>query len=530
MSCFLTIDALTLATPDARPLFSDLSLTVGAERVGLVGRNGCGKSTLLRAIAGAVPPAAGSISLTGSMAMLDQHAAEGAASIAAALGVREAWQCLQRILAGEGSEQDLVEADWTLEARAAEAFERVGLAPRALDAPLDANSGGERTRIALARLLMAEPDLILLDEPTNNLDAEGRTAIHDLIAGWRGGVLVASHDRALLEGMDRIVELAPTGISITGGGWSDFEAARSARLERIGKEAERAEAALDQASRSVQSRVERKARSDRAGRKLRASHSQAKVLLDARKERAEGSDGRVSRAGEKQMDAARSRLDAARAQVQIVTPLHIDIPKCGLSPDRRIVELDKVRFARPGGPVLGPVSLEIRGPERVALAGPNGCGKSTLIAVIAGEIDPVEGRAEAYRERFAVLDQAVTLLDPHSSLAENCRRLNPELDSNAVHAALARFGFRNTAALQTAGSLSGGERIRAGLACVLSGRQPPWLLILDEPTNHIDLAAMEILEAALRGYDRALLVVSHDRTFLDRIGIERTVALRPGCG
>jgi ATPase subunit of ABC transporter with duplicated ATPase domains len=175
--------------------------------------------------------------------------------------------------------------------------------------------------------------------------------------------------------------------------------------------------------------------------------------------------------------------------------------------------------------LFGPLSFAVRGPERIAIRGANGSGKSTLLRLIAGDLTPSAGTIHRPTDRIAVLDQHVGLLDPATSILDNLRRLNPDLSDNDAHAALAQFAFRNKAALQIAATLSGGERLRAGLACVFARPEPPLLLLLDEPTNHLDLAAIEELENALKDFDGALIAVSHDRTFLQAIGIEREIAL-----
>jgi len=178
--------------------------------------------------------------------------------------------------------------------------------------------------------------------------------------------------------------------------------------------------------------------------------------------------------------------------------------------------------------MLGPWSLRITGPERISLAGPNGAGKTTLLKLAVGALAPSRGTVERAEGRIAMLDQHVSLLDWNSSVLDNIRRSNPDRGSEEAHAICARFAFRNRDALRIVGTLSGGERMRAGLAATFAGAAPPWLLILDEPTNHLDLDSIELLEQALRDYDGALLVVSHDAAFLERIGIEREVAIGSG--
>ena len=518
---FLTLDTLSAATPDGARLFANLTLAIGRERVGLVGRNGSGKSTLLQIVSGALPPAGGTVARGGTVGVLRQDWPEGW-RVDEVLGVREALARLARIAAGLGDEADFAEADWTLEARITAALAEVGLDGIALDGALATLSGGERTRLGIARLRLDAPDLLLLDEPTNNLDAGGRAAIAALVADWRGGVLVASHDRALLEQMDRIVELTPLGARVLGGGWSAFAEARDAERARARAEVERAGDAVRGAEAAAQQQRERQARRDRAGRAYAASGSAPKILLGRQKERAENSSGRGAALGERLTGEAGDRLAAAKARVEVVTPLTIELPPTGLPANRRLLAFEQVTV-RAGNRTLGPWRFEIVGPERVAVSGPNGAGKTSLLRVAMGARAADGGTVRRAEGRLAMLDQHVGLLDPARSILDNFRRLNPGLTEREAHAACARFAFRNKDALQLAGTLSGGERLRAGLACVLAGETPPQLLLLDEPTNHLDMESVEILEAALRSYDGALLVVSHDRAFLAAIGVTREI-------
>jgi ATPase subunit of ABC transporter with duplicated ATPase domains len=525
MHARLTLDSLAAATPERRVLFSDLILSVGPERIGIVGRNGSGKSTLLHIVAGELAPLAGSVHRNGSVGMLRQEWPE-ALTVAEALGVGEGLAVLQRILAGHGRPEDLDGADWTLEARVAVSLADAGIAGLGLDRTIATLSGGERTRVGIARLLMEAPDLLLLDEPTNNLDVDGRSAIRMLLHNWRGGALVASHDRDLLETMDRIVELTPIGIRVVGGGWSRFAELRDAERQVAEAELARSAAALRSTGREMQRQREAKQRRDNAGRAFAAKRSEPKILLDARAGRAEASGGRLDRLGERRMAEAEARLDDAARQVEVITPIAMDIPPSGLPSGAQLIAMEDVTLELPDRR-LGPWTLAINGPERVAVSGPNGSGKSTLLKLTAGVIAPSAGTVRRAESRIAMLDQHVGLLDPYSTLLANHRGLNPSMSENEGYAACARFGFRNRDAVRPVGTLSGGERLRAGLACTLGSDVPPWLLILDEPTNHLDIESVELLEQALRTYDGALLVVSHDPQFLDAVGVSRIVSL---CG
>jgi ATPase subunit of ABC transporter with duplicated ATPase domains len=522
MSCFVTLDTLSAATPEGARLFDNLTLALGRERTGLVGRNGSGKSTLLRIVAGEAVPVAGSVVRAGTIGMLRQDW-PGDWRVDEVLGVRAGLAQLARVLAGEAGEGDF-DADWTLEERVHVALAEAGLAGIALDRRVATLSGGERTRVGIARLKLDAPDLLLLDEPTNNLDAEGRAAVAALVRAWRGGVLVASHDRELLEAMDRIVELTPLGVRVFGGGWSAFAEAREAERGRMAAEVERAGGALRSAEAGAQQARERQARRDRAGRAYAASGSAPKILLGRQKERAENSAGRGAGVGERLVGDAEARLAAAREAVEVVTPLVIDLPSSGLPANRRLLAFEDAALVR-GDRVFGPWRFEIIGPERVAVTGPNGAGKTSLLRLAAGELAPDCGRVTRAEGRVAMLDQHVGLLEAGSSVLENFRRLHPDATEREAHAACARFAFRNRDALKLAGELSGGERLRAGLACVLGGARVPQLLLLDEPTNHLDMESVEVLEAALASYDGALLVVSHDRAFLEAIGVAREIAV-----
>ncbi|MBI1685137.1 ABC-F family ATP-binding cassette domain-containing protein [Caulobacter hibisci] len=526
MPAFITLDSVSAAAPDGRVLFDTLNLSVGAERVGLVGRNGAGKSTLLALIAGARGPLAGTIARTGTIGVLDQTPELAPDAILAdRLGVGAAWRRLARIEAGQGDEADFAEADWTLPARLDEALAEVGLTGLDPDRPASALSGGQQTRAGLAALLVAAPDLILLDEPTNHLDAQARDLVAQVLARWKGGAIVASHDRTLLRGMDRIVELSSLGAASYGGGYDLYAERKAAERDAAGRALDTAERDERRAARDAQAALERKARRDAAGKRFAAKGSEPKILLGARAERAENTGGKERRLAERLQGDAREAVESAERRVERARTLGFDLPPTGLPTGRLVLSMEDVAFAWPGRPpVLEGVSLRLAGPERVAVRGSNGAGKSTLLNLAAGVLAPTVG-AITRGVPAVMLDQSLAILRPDETLLQAFLRLHPAADRNAAQAALARFLFRNSAADRTAGSLSGGERLRAALACVLAGPTPPQLLILDEPTNHLDLDSVAAVEAALAGYDGALLVVSHDADFLDALGVEREIDL-----
>jgi ATPase subunit of ABC transporter with duplicated ATPase domains len=521
----IQLKALSLATPDGRDLLQNLDLSFGAERTGIVGRNGTGKTTLLRAIAGDITPKSGSIAVDGRIGVLRQTVRSDRACVAEALGARDGLARLARIDAGNGTPEDFDTADWTLPTRIVEALERVSLPTLDPERPVDTLSGGQRTRLSLAALLLDQPDVLLLDEPTNNLDADGRAAVAELLRTWKGGALVVSHDRELLRHVDRILELTSLGTKLYGGNWDAYAERQALDLAAAEHDLSIAERQLADIDRKVQERTERKSRADSRGRAKAARGDMPRIIAGGMKRTAENTTGMQSRLADRQREDATSTLVEAREQIEILQPLTVTLESSNLPVGRTVLLIESLTGGPAPTPIIRGVSLNITGPERLALTGPNGSGKTTLLRLAIGDLMPISGTVRI-TPRYALLDQQVALLEPTQTIRENYLRLNPSDTENACRAALARFMFRADAALKRVGELSGGEMLRAGLAVTIGSSHPPELLILDEPTNHLDIHAIAAVEAGLRAYDGALLVVSHDRAFLDAIGITREVALK----
>ncbi|WP_176591786.1 ABC-F family ATP-binding cassette domain-containing protein [Sphingobium sp. EM0848] len=521
----IIVSHLSWSAPDGSSVLSDLDFRFTTERIGLVGRNGVGKSTLLALIAGTKTPGSGRIQVDGSVATLRQTVqVTPDESIADLFGVREGLALLDKAERGTASMAELEACDWLLPSRIEESLAQVGLTAD-LQTPLIALSGGQRSRAALAGAIFARPDFLLLDEPTNNLDAEGRAALLTLLGQWKAGAIVVSHDRALLEEMEAIAELTTLGITRYGGNWTAYRERKAIELAAAGQELEQAERRMKDMARRTQIATERKQRRDAAGARKGAKGDMPRILIGLRKNRAEGSGGDAARLAERLHREAEEAAQAARSRIEVVESLTVALPPTGVQADRPIVRLDDVTAGyAPEAPVLRGFSLRVTGPERIAITGPNGAGKSTLLKLIAGQLPPLSGTVRLSVD-CALLDQRVSLLDPHRSIADNFARLHPAVTDNAVRAALARFRFRADLALQRVGTLSGGQLLRAGLACVLGGDTLPPLLMLDEPTNHLDLDSITAIERGLAAFDGALIVTSHDRAFLEAIGIGRRVGL-----
>ncbi|UGA43375.1 ATP-binding cassette domain-containing protein [Bradyrhizobium quebecense] len=521
MPASITLSHLTLSAPDGRVLLSNIDLNFGPERTGLVGRNGSGKTTLLGLIAGYRAPQSGTISVQGRVGMLHQTVqVQPDECVIDLFDARRALAALRRAEQGVASTAELADIDWTLDTRIASALARVGLND-VLDAPLAMLSGGQATRARLAALTFARPDFLLLDEPTNNLDRAGRQVVIDLLADWRHGAIIVSHDRELLETMDAIVELTSLEARRYGGNWSEYRARKAVELSAARHDLADAEKRVAEIDRKARETSERQARKDGAGAKKRAKRDLPRIAAGLRKDRSEDTGGENARLAERRRTQALELAAAARQRIEVLQPFSVQLPSTQLPASRMVLRIEAADAGyTAGAPILRDLTFSMSGPERVAITGPNGAGKTTLLKLVSGELAAARGSVEVMT-RFAMFDQTVSLLDASASILDNFRCINPDANENACRAALARFMFRADAALQSVASLSGGQLLRAGLACVLGGVSPPPLLILDEPTNHLDIESMEAVEAGLRAYDGALLVVSHDEAFLEAIAITR---------
>jgi ATPase subunit of ABC transporter with duplicated ATPase domains len=521
-SAAITLTRVDFAWPDGARVLSGLDLLVGAGRSGVVGANGSGKSTLLRLIAGDLAAMAGHVSVAGRVGYLPQDLTLRASQpVPEFLGIDHVLRAIRAVKEGSTDQADFdaIGDAWDIQDRATAELARVGLPGDTLTRCMGELSGGEVTQLALARLLLDRPDVLLLDEPTNNLDAAARHRLYEIVEAWRGTLLVVSHDRELLELVDRIGDLRDGTVRWYGGGYSayaDLLAAEQGAAERAVATA-RADLRRQQADRIDAERV--LAGRKRRGRAAQLSGGIPRIVAGAKKRAAENSAAAYRKVHEDRLEAARDRLDQAASRLREDREIRVDLPETEAHRGQLVLTTSDL-VLRTGTAV----DVGLSGPERVAVVGANGSGKTTLLHTIAGRLKPRSGEVVTHVP-VGLLPQRLDVLDDDLSVFENVARRAPRAGVNAVRARLARFLFRGAAADQRVGVLSGGERFRATLAALLLGDPVPRLLLLDEPTNNLDFASYDALVSALEGYRGALLVASHDERFLDDVGIQRVIRL-----
>ncbi|MCT7656974.1 ABC-F family ATP-binding cassette domain-containing protein [Mycobacterium deserti] len=518
---------LSFAWPDDSPLFSDLSFTVGEGRTGLVAPNGAGKSTLLAVIAGERAPTTGSVTVDGTLGYLPQTLPFVAdRTVAEVLGVAAVIDALNALADGRADDGvfAVIGDDWDIEERTRAQLDRLGLGHIGLDRPLGSLSGGEVVTLGLAGQLLKRPDVLLLDEPTNNLDVDARHRLYDALDGYSGCLLLVSHDRVLLDRMDRIAELHRGEMLLYGGNFTMYQKAVNEAQRVAENNIRNAEQQLRREKRDMQLARERAARrSSTAARNIKDAGI-PKIIAGAMKRRAQESAGRIDGVNAARVSDAKTRLDQAERTLRDDDTLALELPHTNVPAGRTLLTVEHVLVRQ----LFAGIDLDIRGPERIALTGPNGVGKSTLLRVIAGELQPDSGLVHRADGRVAYLSQRLDLLDPQRSVVESLAAYAPSLSETRRMHLLARFLFRGNRIHLPVHALSGGERLRATLACVLYAEPAPQLLLLDEPTNNLDLVSVGQLQSALNAYEGAFIVVSHDERFLADIGIERLLRLSAG--
>lgn len=517
----IALEGVSFALPDGSPLFTDVSAVFDRRPTGIVGRNGVGKTVLARILAGQLAPAAGRCIRHGRVHYLPQQTAPPTdATVADVAGVRDVLDALARIEDGglEPADFERVGDRWDLRQRVAAALEEHGLGHLSLDQPAVRLSGGELARVALLGAWLAEPDALVLDEPTNHLDRDQRGRLLRQLLAWPRGLLIVSHDREVLQHMQRIVELSPSGLRDYGGNYDFYVESRTAEREHARQTLERTKHEQRRGQAELRLQQERQARRQSQATKQGRDANQARILLGGLKRWSQVNAGRLHRQRDDRTEALARQVQDAAQRVDQETAIALLPPQPIPAAQRRVATLQSVRLPH-GTAAPHPLDLVVTGRQRIGVTGANGSGKSTLLKLLAGQLAPRAGRCEVH-VHSAFLDQSFTKMDGEASPLQLLAAANPGASQDALRTRLALLGIDARTALTPLQALSGGERLKTALACALYRPQPAELLLLDEPTNHLDLASIEALEQMLLQYPGTLVVVSHDAMFLDRIALD----------
>lgn len=522
---YLSVRNISYHLPQGDLLFENVSLDVSeGDKIALIGENGTGKTTLLKIISGTLSPSSGQVTIQSNLDFLPQDVISLKGTVANILGISDILSALGRVETGEGNAEDfeIIGERWDIRDTLAAELESFHLTHLREEDDFSKLSGGEKEKLLLIRMFLSEADILLFDEPTNNLDAEGRAVFYRRIHESKKASVIVSHDRDLLNRMTVIAELSSSGIKKYGGNYDFYAAAKVQEKENL---MEKKTALTNETGRLFSSKarlMDDVGKKVRFGKKLVAQNKFSRIVGNALNGSTEISTAKKIKKLDEKIGQNKEEiydLGLALKDERIKIPL----PAKPFIKDR-LLELENVSFGYEEKMLFSGIDLVLSGTGRVLIKGANGSGKTTLIKLILGELFPVKGKAKL-NGHAVYLTQDLSLVNRKKSIVDNVIEYNKGISTNEAYAICANFKFRNTTALKLGETLSGGELLRASLAMILGTQKQPDLLIFDEPTNNLDIKSTEILEDALCQYQGAMIVVSHDTTFVAHLGITQEVLL-----
>lgn len=528
----LTIQNLSYTHPNGDLLFQDLHLSVErGSKIALIGKNGVGKSTLLKLAAGELKPSDGAVITSQSPYYIPQIFGQfNHLTVAEALGTDRKLEALRQILAGNVSMEnyELLNDDWTIEDRCRDALACWKLGQIEFSRKLGSLSGGQKTRIFLAGIHIHGPDLIFLDEPSNHLDGSGRKILYDFIEKTDQTLVIVSHDRKLLNLLESICELTQNEIRIYGGNFEFYTEQKRVERETFTKKIEEREKTFKKAREKERVTIERQRKSDARAKKTVGNAGLPKLVANTWKNNAERSTAKAAVIHSEKTERLQEELRRLRSTEPETDRMKFEFDDSVLHQGKNLFIAENINFRYDDEEVLWEKNLNINivSGERIALKGPNGSGKTTLIRMILGKLTPQHGKIDIAEISTVYIDQDYSLINEQLTVYEQAQSFNiAGLQEHEVKIRLDRFLFSREEWDKRCRTLSGGEKMRLILCCLNIRRKAPDVIILDEPTNNLDLQNVEILTGAIRDYHGTLIIVSHDDIFLEQIDIQREIHL-----
>jgi ABC transporter related len=527
----LTLQNISYTHQNKDLLFSDINLTVNNhEKTALIGNNGVGKSTLLKIIAGELQPTYGQIIVETEPYYVPQIFGQfNHLNIAQALLIEDKLNALKEILNGNTSEENfnLLNDDWTIEDRCKEALNYWQLNDLDLSQKMETLSGGQKTKVFLAGISIHQPELVLLDEPSNHLDVSGRQLLYDFIQATKGSLIVVSHDRKLLNLLDTVCELSKQGIKGYGGNYDFYKEQKQIENNALNQDIQSKEKALRKAKEKERETIERQQKLDTRAQKGLGKAGLPKIVSNTLRNNAERSTAKIASVHSEKIGGISQDLQELRSALPDIDKMKFGFGNSALHKGKILFTAKDINFAYNTQPLWKDnLNFQITSGERIALKGQNGSGKTTLIKLILGDIEPQTGTIYRADNKAVYIDQDYSLLDNKLKVYEQAQQFNgSSLQEHEIKIRLNRFLFTKDDWDKSCSALSGGERMRLLLCCLTINSKSPDIIIFDEPTNNLDIQNVEILTAAINEYQETLIVVSHDETFLEHINIERTIEL-----
>ncbi|MCE7057049.1 ATP-binding cassette domain-containing protein [Algoriphagus sp. AGSA1] len=527
----LVLQNISYTHPNKNLLFDNINLTVrNHDKIALIGNNGSGKSTLLKLIANELQPLGGQLIVETEPYFVPQIFGQyNHLTIGQALKVENKLNALQEIISGKVSEENFttLDDDWTIEERCNEALRHWQLTNLNLSQKMETLSGGQKTKVFLAGISIHQPELVLLDEPSNHLDIAGRQLLYDFIQSTQGTLILVSHDRKLLNLLGKVAELSKRGITIYGGNYDFYTEQKQIENNALNQDLQSKEKALRKAKEKERETLERKQKLDSQGKGKQEKAGVARIMMNTIRNSAENSTSKMKGVHAEKIGGIKEELQELRSALPDIDKMKFGFDNSALHKGKILFKADEINYSYSNQPLWKDnLSFQITSGERFVLKGLNGSGKTTLIKIILGQLETQTGTVYRADNKAVYIDQDYSLIDNQLKVYEQAQQFNvSSLQEHEIKIRLNRFLFTKDDWDKPCSALSGGEKMRLILCCLTISNQSPDIIILDEPTNNLDIQNIEMLTTAINGYQGTLIVVSHDETFLEETKIEQTIQL-----